>query len=418
MSPQPQSTHARREPRTTEIDGRKDGPNIRLAKAMGSKRGYDPLPPSQYEWQAAKGEPPLYRMWSWFCSHTIAFGRMSPYAVRADRTPATLKDCARDLQLDLGQVSHLFKYGTAKGLWCRKNGRELHLNGDVTAARVMEANNQRMNECTLNLSSADLLIIQGWPESMRNVFLQVWEDAQKHHREDLARTIAEKRQYHTQIDTTIRAAFPLPKKRGVRCEQLQLCDLPIVIGRMLECVHSTSVQATPIECTHGEERGENVSVPAPASLCVSENIQKEFMTSTSSVLDLEADYLVAALQIDAAAAVKLLTESRKIEPSLTWREVLALSRKKLHDVKPRHSVAGLLLATVPGMAKGSMLASARGAVLKELAKTLLRGNVPIPPLTLDEMQQAVRSMYPEQTNQDHTEMIREMMEWQAGHQHG
>lgn len=412
MTPPTNSRPLRRQPPESQVDGRKDGKNIQLMRAMGSKRGYDPIPPSQYEWQRADGEPPLLRMWSWFCAHTIAHGRMSPYAVREDGTAATLKDCAKDLALDLGQVSNLFVWGAEKGLWRRKNGRELYFSGDVTAAQVREANTRRKVECALNLSPAESLIIKGWPEEVRNRFNAVWSAAQNHHREELATLLAERRKQHTRIDATIRSLFPLPKKRGVKVEQMQLFDLPVVILRMLDNVHSTSVQSTPVECTDGEEKGENVSVPPAPSLLLSEKSQNGVIPSASAVLDQEADHLVAALQIDADAAFKLLTDSRKVEPSLTWREVLALSHKKLHDVKPRHSVAGLLLATVPGMAKGSMLSAAREAVVANLIHLVQSGRFPTPALTVPELNTVVCRLYPGESIARKAELLGELIEAQ------
>lgn len=328
-------------------------------KAMGSQRGYDPLPPSQHEWQGAEGEPPIHRMWSWFCAHTVTRERMSPFAVRADGTPATLKDVAKDLGMDLGQASNLFKWGQAKGLWCKKNGRELYFSGEVTVQDVERANKERNVECTLNLSPSELLIIKKWPQEMRARFLSVWEAAQVHHRADLAVTIAEKRRLHAEIDLSIRDIFPLPKKRKVSVKPIQRVEMPALVTDLLQSVHSAGVHSPRPECTQGEETGENVSVQPAVSLLVPEKYQSDIPASASSVLDQEADRLVSALMIDAAAAVDLLLNTRKVEPSITWREVLVLAEKKLGDTKPKHSKAGLLLSTVPGMARGAMLAFAR-----------------------------------------------------------
>jgi len=369
MDPHPDRTRTPRRTTPTEIHGRKDGPNIALAKAMGSTRGYDPIPPSQYEWQAAEGEPPLYRMWSWFCQHTIAFGKMSPFAVRADGQAATLKDCAADLQLDLGEVSNLFKRGVQAGLWRRKNGRELYFSGDVTAAQVIEANKRRQVECTLNLSSRDLLIIKNWPKDMQDRFTAIWTAAQEHHRVDLARSVAERRAQHAEIDRSIRRAFPLPEKRIAPANIPQPVELPQVIVEVLLSVQTTIVHSSPVERTVGEENGENVSVPAAASLCVSEVRQKALPASASSVPDEEIEYLVAALQIDADAACKLLMDCRKVTPEVTWREVLELCRMKLKQVKPKRNATGLLLSSVPGMAKGALLEAAREQALTLMIQT-------------------------------------------------
>lgn len=385
MHPQHDATRPRRQPPATEIDGRKDGPNIRLTRAMGSKRGYDPIPPPQYEWQAAEGVPPLHRMWSWFCSHTIAHGRMSPFAVREDGQAATLKDCAADLKLDLGQVSNLFKWGAQAGLWSRKGGREMYFSGDVKVAQVTEANIRRNVECTLNLSPADLLIIKNWPEDVRARFDTIWKAAQAYNRADLARIVAERRARHSEIDLSIRRAFRLPEKRSKPLQLPQPVDLPPVIVNLLLSVQTTMVQSTGVERTQGEERGENVSVPAPASLCVSELRQKAIAPSASSVPDEEIGYVEDALQTDADAAFTLLSNCRKVTPEITWREVVQLCRMKLRQVKPKHNPMGLLLSTVPGMAQGALLATAREQVLQKMLQTAEGRNVSGVPLTADEL---------------------------------
>lgn len=385
MNPQPDSRRTRRHPAAAEIRGRKHGDNIDLIKAMGSKRGYDPMPPAQYEWQAADSEPPLYRMWSWFCRHTIASGYMSPFAVREDGQAATLKDCAADLGLDLGQVSNLFKMGAEAGLWRRQNGRELYFSGDVTAAQVSEANKRRQVECTLNLSSRDLLIIKTWPKDMRERFESIWRAAQEHHRADLARAVAVRRAQHADIDRSIRRTFPLPEKRTANVDIPQPVELPQVIVNILLSVQNTVVHSIPAECTPGEDRGEDVSVPTPASLCVSEIRQKALPASASSVDDQEIEYLVAALQIDADAACKLLLDCRKVTSGVTWREVLELCRMKLKQVKPKHNPTGLLLYSVPAMAKGSLLGMAREQALRAMIQIAEGRNVSGAPLTEAEM---------------------------------
>jgi len=350
---------------------RGDGENIALAKAMGSKRGYAPLPPDQYEWQFAAGEPPLYRLWSWFCQHTVDKNHKSPYARRNDGTPATLQDAAKELGLDLGHVSNLFKIGTQKGIWSRKNRHELHLNGDVTAAQVLEANKRRLDVVHSTLRPAELLIINGWSVGQRAKFHEVWLAAQLHHRAELAAAVAEKRSKHGQIDDNIRDAFRLPKKGFTPFESSQVIETPQLLLPFLESVHSTSVHAISRECTQGESTGENVSVPAGASLCVLESKEKSSLLS-SSLCEQQAVRLIASeLKVDDDAAQILLAKTQHVEPTITAAEVVELAN--MIDVLPKVSRVGLLYTAVPQKAKGATLDEARRRITarSELAKRVL-----------------------------------------------
>jgi hypothetical protein len=362
MQPTPQQEFYGRRGTHAKIDARKEWPNDRLMKQIGSKDGYVPLPNSHYKWQGVQGESPLYRVWSWMVSATLAFGRESPYAVRPDGTPATLGDCAKALGLDKGHVSNLWKEGVAKTFWYRKNGRELWLNGDVKAEQVLQANNRRKVECTLNLSPRDLKIINSWNGTQRAQFNSVWEAARRYQTERAKVARALLLREHSELDDSIRKAFGLPQIARDNHDQLPLVELPAEVAAFVLSVQTTPTHSTSGESTHGEETGENVSVQEPHPLVQLNSCSFLIPSSANSAIELETDRLVEALRIDAAAAFQLLTETRKIEPTITWREVLELARIKLRQVKPKISVAGLLLTAVPGMAKGAMLELARAEV--------------------------------------------------------
>lgn len=252
-------------------------PNLTLAKAMGSKRGYDPMPPDQHEWQRAEGEPPLYRLWSWMCGHTIRLGYRSAYAVDAVGKSLGLKDAAKDLDLDLGQLSKVWKQGEEAGLW-RRSGAELHLNGGVTAAQVLGARAKRQLDCTVNLSQADLLKIQDWPSEKQKEFRAAWDPAQEYRSKLEAQKIAEARAACDEIEDTIRRAFSLEKKRMPK-RRLEGLEFP---QALLPFVQSTTVPSNGHERTVGENEGENVTVRAAPSLLPSEKRQRGESVGRSS----------------------------------------------------------------------------------------------------------------------------------------
>lgn len=93
---------------------------VALMKRMGSKNGYSPIPPPHHQWQRRKGNPPLYRIWSWLCDHTILWGHRSEYAVNKDGQELHIEHIAKDLAMDEGNVRRDWKEGVERGLW--RNG--------------------------------------------------------------------------------------------------------------------------------------------------------------------------------------------------------------------------------------------------------------------------------------------------------
>lgn len=244
-----------------------------LMQAMGAK-WWDPMPTDQHQWQQAEGEPPLMRLWSWMCAHTIAHDFRSPCAVRADGKPATLKDASKELSLDLGQVSRLWSRGEQKGLWCRK-GRELHLNGGVTLAQVSEANKRRKLDCTTSLSPSDLLKIKGWPKERREAFYAAWVPLQKFRDDYEALKIAEARAECDPIEDSMRRRFELEKIRHTKEKRKPVAFPQLLLDFVQSTPAGVIVQSNGHDRTEGEAGGENVAV--------------QRRSATPSLLGLEVD---------------------------------------------------------------------------------------------------------------------------------
>lgn len=263
--------------------------NLALAKAMGSRRGYDPMPPSQHEWQAAEGEPPLQRLWSWMCAHTVRnqagtgeLPRRSEFAVNAAGRALTLIDASRDLEIDLGQLSKIWYRGEEEGLWRKAagKGRQLLLCGEVKATQVAEANKRRQVDCTVKLTPADLLKINKWAPERKTAFYAIWEPAQQFRKKLEAHKIAEARATFDEIEHSIREDFSLDKVRGAPREREKL-EIPLVLAKFVQSTSvGLTVHETEVDGTGGEERGETLNVQ-PAHLYIAEK-SKEPLSGPAS----------------------------------------------------------------------------------------------------------------------------------------
>ncbi len=118
----------------------KAGESKKLMKAMGAK-SFDPMPPDQHKWQQAKGEPPIHRIWSWLCAHTIHWNgqERSAFAIDKESNDLFIDHLAKDLwgpgDVNLANAKQHWQDGKARGLW--RNGtkeegkRRLYLCGEV-----------------------------------------------------------------------------------------------------------------------------------------------------------------------------------------------------------------------------------------------------------------------------------------------
>ncbi len=104
-----------------------------LMKAMGSKEGFDPMPPSQHTWFLDVSESPKSRAMAWLWSKTIRPGkghRRSPNA-RDERGYLTAKHLAADFGWSLANTSSLLtELEQQQRLWRNEKG-QIFLRGDV-----------------------------------------------------------------------------------------------------------------------------------------------------------------------------------------------------------------------------------------------------------------------------------------------
>src|SRR5512132_958284 len=75
-----------------------------LMRAMGSTKGFDPMPPDQYLSYQDKRYPLKIRFWAWLCAHTIRLGHRSPWAVGRKGQELHIEHAAADLDVDVANL--------------------------------------------------------------------------------------------------------------------------------------------------------------------------------------------------------------------------------------------------------------------------------------------------------------------------
>jgi hypothetical protein len=254
---------------------------VDLMKEMGSKHGFDPIPPAQHAWQMGAGEPRLNRVWAWLCAHTIHFGHRTAFAVDREGKELHLEHVAADLGLDDANARAVWREGVQKGLW--RNGtktegpRKLYLCGEVIPTGTTEGEETENEKVCTNLLPPYIL------KQLKELTPEVQGEFLREHEADcaleklaLAETVAGVRALFTQRQDTrfqrygIRKIredhnkkFGAPKQAEVRQARLQAL-LPTLEGFVQTL--APTVQTSP-ESLHS---GQNGSAQTPATLLPSE----------------------------------------------------------------------------------------------------------------------------------------------------
>jgi hypothetical protein len=106
--------------------------NLELVKAMGGKKGYDPIPPDQYLYFLTS-EDELQRVVAWVRSKTLRKGHRSPFAVAENGTrPLTKADMAREIFAgNRAHACRAWDRAAASGIVYLDANKFLCLNGGV-----------------------------------------------------------------------------------------------------------------------------------------------------------------------------------------------------------------------------------------------------------------------------------------------
>jgi len=243
--------------------------SMQLMLAMGSKKGFDPIPPDQYLTYQDPRYPPDVREWAWMLSKTIRHGYRSPYAVDERGKELRLEDMARDLGMDAGNARHYWRKLELDGR-VRKDGRRLCVNGSFELP--LEAKEKRSEVCTNLFPPYILKQIKRLAPERQAALFERYGEQQKLETKLLAEAVAGVRSIFDQRKDTILFEFGVKKtrekKRRPSESVLVPALLPIVEGyvQTLPEYEQTS-NAGPY---NGEAAGEAGSVQTPASLLTSE----------------------------------------------------------------------------------------------------------------------------------------------------
>jgi hypothetical protein len=207
---------------------------VELMKEMNSRdsrghaAGFDPIPPSQHEWQASKGEPPKYRGWSWMLGHTVKRGHRTAFATNREGRELHIEHMAADLQMDLANAYKVWKQLCADGI-CRpgteqEGERRMYLCGNVKPKEENEEKgegeakdedyaNPEQIVCTYNLPSRMSKEIKDWPRERRVELRDSLEITRTMDRSLNAALMAARRTIVIQEEDTILARFGLKRNR-------------------------------------------------------------------------------------------------------------------------------------------------------------------------------------------------------------
>lgn len=195
------------------------GAVVGLMRKMGVKgHPFDPMPPAQHRWQSGKGEPPLYRIWSWMCGHTIHYGYRCEYAVTPDGAELHLEHIATDLEMDVHNVRLVWKEGVAKGLWRNGNKpeerRRMYLCGTVTPQAADKSTEEAAaGVCTNPLKPYILNQINKLSSDRQREFWGAYERQQRLRKDVQAELIAASRLILDQREDTLFSEFGINKIR-------------------------------------------------------------------------------------------------------------------------------------------------------------------------------------------------------------
>src|ERR1035441_4630189 len=191
--------------------------NEKLMASMGA-RSFDPIPPDQHQWQGAAGEPPIHRMWSFMCAHTIHFGHDSPFAVSSDGHALSIQNLAKSLGMQIQNARMYWRLGCERGLWrhgTKAEGQQrLYLCGKVQPAATNQGEEkENMDICTYLFPPYALSWLKDLPVERREELISLRQLDIEVRNEVQAELLAAQRVILDDIDDTHFLAWGLPEKK-------------------------------------------------------------------------------------------------------------------------------------------------------------------------------------------------------------
>lgn len=360
MPGQHQATVNRKSKRRTSLS--------ELMKACGSESGeFEAESPEQWLWLLANGEG-RERALAWIKLHSI--GRGSAWCVDLAGKPARIEQLASDLGWELQSARNACAQLTSEGRIRTQAGRIMY-RADVPAEIPPTQNQQDTEKNTLYRVFPAYLhdFIRKLPDDRRARLEAYAEFRGKLYAEGLAAV----RFIDDQLQDSILTEVGCKEKRHLKMDRTPRLEwVNVTLAKPPNCVQSNSAAAAK-ECTESPktmnavtQNAVQASVQSDATLCHSEaERETDKKIPTPSSLDYNA--IAERLQIDDDAARRLLAECRKVEATITPREVCILAWRKWHQVKNRSSNSvGLFIVSVPKMCSGALLAAARKDAAAEI----------------------------------------------------
>lgn len=324
----------------------------KFAKAIGSKDGTDPIPPSNYLFFLDPTQPPLQQLLAWVRSKTIRFrhgagpgnGR-SPFAIDDNGVALGLADMARELNWKLPNASREWKKAEKLGL-VRKEGKKLFLVGKVPKPKM--GKRRRNVICTDNLPQSIQREIRTWSEARQLEFYAIWQAGVEFGAALENHEMTKARNSTSGLKDTILSHFGLERKHRTDRKAMVPLHVPEQLNLFVQITSNHAVQITKgdaVPITKGDV------VPITSSLLSSEKTTESGETSSSSD---DAKALATELQIDDDAATRLLTDCRERNPEITPHEIAILCGMKLSQLgKTVKNGVGVFITAVPKMATGT-----------------------------------------------------------------
>lgn len=234
-----------------------------LAKAMKTKKGFDPMPPDQYLTYRDRRYPPAVRLWAWIISKTMRLGHRSPFCVDGQGRDLSLSDAYRELGLDRSLARRALKELESEGR-VQLQGYRIHLTADFqlkSVEAVIEDLKLERAICTNHIPPYVLLKLKKLPGYVQKRFWAWREDFEDRSRFAHRELLALQRIIEQREEDTVFAEFGLARKH-----QKKRRPDPSPLLPLLEPVLAGIVQSR----NGGSADPENQDRTRPASLLTSE----------------------------------------------------------------------------------------------------------------------------------------------------
>ena len=255
--------NAERKPARSEGEQANGAASVtQLMRAMGSEKGFDPMPPDQYLTYQDQRYSPAQRVWAWMLSKTIRHGHRSKHAVDEQGKALTLQHAELQLEMDGGNVRKAWRELEAEGR-VRRDGRNLCICGSFKLP--VQANKKRSEVNTDLFSPYYMKQIKRLPQERQAELFARYEEQRKLESKLLAEAVAGVRSIFDQRKDTVLLDFGIKKIREKKRRPAESPLVPFLLP-IVEGFVQTSSERSVQTSGAGLYTGEIDSVQTPASI--------------------------------------------------------------------------------------------------------------------------------------------------------